>query len=344
VIESPASEPVAAPTPAGGCPACGGPTGRTHEAAEMMFGTRDRFTYVECDGCGCLRLADPPADLGRYYPANYYSFTAPLPPVQPIARPGLRAWGWRKRVEAVVFGRRGVWGWAARRWPPYVAHPEAAAYFRGLTHLGLDARVLDVGCGRGHFLVELANLGFRRLTGADPYLPADLSPAPGVRILAAPLSALAGRRFDIIFLHHSLEHIADQRGTLEAVARALDPKGVAVVRVPVAGTRPWRTYGTDWAELDAPRHLVIHTERSLRRLAGECGFRVDRVEYDADPFAYWGSELYRSGVSLYDPAARGHRRPADHFPADRLAEFDRQTAADNAGGDGGRAIFWVRLR
>src|ERR1035437_10617754 len=41
---------------------------------EMMFGLRDEFTYFECAVCGCVQIQDIPADLGRYYPQNYYSF------------------------------------------------------------------------------------------------------------------------------------------------------------------------------------------------------------------------------------------------------------------------------
>src|SRR5690606_40432851 len=50
---------------------------------------------------------------------------------------------------------------------------------RWLKHAGVgyDDAILDVGCGAGHLLLHLRNLGFSNLTGVDPFLPADREPA-----------------------------------------------------------------------------------------------------------------------------------------------------------------------
>ena len=40
---------------------------------EMMFGTRETFEYHECSGCGCLQIAEYPADIARHYPSGYAS-------------------------------------------------------------------------------------------------------------------------------------------------------------------------------------------------------------------------------------------------------------------------------
>ena len=57
------------------CPLCDGAVRGEHRAREMMFGLRDRFLYGECRDCGSLVLLDPPADLGPYYPPDYYSLS-----------------------------------------------------------------------------------------------------------------------------------------------------------------------------------------------------------------------------------------------------------------------------
>ena len=36
--------------------------------------SRERFEYRCCTACGSYLLANVPADLGRYYPADYYGF------------------------------------------------------------------------------------------------------------------------------------------------------------------------------------------------------------------------------------------------------------------------------
>src|SRR5687768_14977146 len=62
------------------CKICQAPPARKTTAQEMMFGLRDRFEYAECSSCGSLQLAEIPADLGKYYPPDYYSFQAPDSP------------------------------------------------------------------------------------------------------------------------------------------------------------------------------------------------------------------------------------------------------------------------
>lgn len=47
-------------------------------AREMMFGSRDKFDYLECARCDCLQIEEVPADLSQYYPANYYAFQRPM--------------------------------------------------------------------------------------------------------------------------------------------------------------------------------------------------------------------------------------------------------------------------
>ena len=42
------------------------------------------------------------------------------------------------------------------------------------------------------------------------------------------------------------------------------------------GTWFWDSYGVDWWELDAPRHLFVHTPASIERLAAEAGLRSPR--------------------------------------------------------------------
>ena len=44
-----------------------------------MFGCRDEFLCFQCPRCGCLQIAEFPADLFKYYPPNYYCFAEPAP-------------------------------------------------------------------------------------------------------------------------------------------------------------------------------------------------------------------------------------------------------------------------
>src|SRR5215207_2984399 len=60
------------------CRVCGhegSPT--TLHVREMMFGTREPFTYEQCETCGSLQIQSIPPDLELYYPPSYQAYQAP---------------------------------------------------------------------------------------------------------------------------------------------------------------------------------------------------------------------------------------------------------------------------
>ena len=306
----------------------------------MMFGMREVFSYFECDECGCLQLDPRPSDMRRYYPGEYAALTAreePTPP--PNGR--LRRWLFEKRNEAQLFGGNMVWSWIAGRRPRPDLKP-LPEYLRVSAVKGLRTRIMDVGCGSGALLRELATAGFRDLLGVDPYLKESLRLGDNLRIVATTLDAIEERCFDLIMFHHSLEHMPRQVQTLRRAAELLADGGICLIRVPVASSEAWKQYGVDWVELDAPRHFFVHTHKSIAITARKAGMQVVRTEFDTTGFAYWGSEMYRKGLSLYDGAVRRMRDPEAVFSPSELAHFEERAQRANRLGTGGRAIYYLQ--
>ena len=48
----------------------------SHEVPEITERTGETFAYFTCPRCGCVQIAAPPPDLGRYYRHGYYSLSA----------------------------------------------------------------------------------------------------------------------------------------------------------------------------------------------------------------------------------------------------------------------------
>ncbi len=267
------------------CCVCDEMEGKTHPAREMMFGLREPFTYFECANCGCLQLLHVPGDLGRFYGNNYYSFDT--------TQFSSSAWSSfsRKLLTAgEVFRIPGLRS-ASRRWRGKSPHLESLAYLRpkpGMT-------ILDVGCGDGNILFLLRELGFRA-EGVDKFIPEHITDRYGIRVHSVDLSEIQGK-WDLIMFHHSLEHIPEHRKVLGLVRERLKPEGRCLIRMPVA-EEAWRIYGVNWVQLDAPRHLILHTIRSFRMLAKQSGFLVESCYCDSDEFQFWGSELYKQDISL----------------------------------------------
>ena len=126
------------------------------------------------------------------------------------------------------------------------------------------------------------------------------------------------------------------------IVRLLKPEGVALVRIPVADSWAWRHYGADWVQLDPPRHLFLHTRRSMDLLAAAAGLKVERVVHDSTAFQFWGSEQYRRGIPLQDPRSYARNPRASAFSAGEIRTFEARAAELNACGEGDQACFYLR--
>ncbi len=303
---------------------------RTFTAHEMMFGTRDAFDYTVCGGCGCVQIARVPGDLAAYYPDDYYAYKAPV-------RDGrVRALLQKKRADHLL-GRPNLIGRAmTQRYgiPPAIEYLRRAGIDRGRS-------VLEIGCGTGEMLLSMRSYGFRSLTGVDPYTTRDIDYGNGVRIWKRSLDAYDGRH-DFIMLHHTFEHMDHPGAVLGRIARLLNPGGRVLIRLPVASSVAFETYGADWVQLDAPRHLYLHTPRSLERIARDAGLEIFDTVYDSTAFQFWGSEQYRRGIPLFDPRSYRTDPAASVFSPAEIDAFAREADRLNAEGRGDQAAFYLR--
>lgn len=293
---------------------------RTHVAREMMFGLRDEFRYLECEKCGCLQLIDVPQDMSKYYPENYYSF-APTGGLEAAIE---RLWAGQ------AHGEFSLAGWLLDR----LIGPHVAMSAIRRARIPPDARVLDVGCGAGLLIRDMKRLGYRNVSGIDPYIKGDMRGSDGVVVLKKSLQEMTGE-FDLVMFNHSFEHIADQAGTLDQVHRLLSPVGRALIRIPIVDSFAWKHYGINWVHLDAPRHLFLHSPASLRLLAEKSGLYVENLTYEGNASQFVGSEQYARDVALVDQRKGGKLRRLQEL---RLARSYRARVEElnrNAQGDWG---------
>lgn len=297
----------------------------------MMFGFRDAFDYVECRACGCLQIAEIPRDLARYYPEKYYSYG-------PVGEPSaLRRFALRHRFAQSAGGVNTPLGrFLVQRY----GAPPLAGWARRLRLEKTDA-VVDVGCGSGGLLVQMSAAGFENLTGLDPYIERDLFYKCGVRVLKRGVADYDGP-CDAAMFHHSFEHLANPAETLGALSRVMGRGGAVLIRTPVAGKHAWRAYGSDWYQIDAPRHVFVHTEASIAVLAGGAGFEVESVVYDSSGRQFWASEQYRRDIPLNDPRSYAIEPAASPFSPEQIARFESDAQALNGEKQGDQACFYLR--
>jgi len=304
-------------------------------AREMMYGTRETFEYFQCENCGCLQISSVPHDLARHYRTDYYSLSADhTEPYRNKLKNALN----RLRDQITLFAPYGD------DMPFKVKVPHLAESFsalRRVTGLALDSRILDVGCGSGQLLHRLANAGFRNLTGIDPFVAASREFSPQLKILKTELAAVDGQ-YDLILLNHSFEHLSEPIGAARRIAELLAPGGTILLRIPVVDSVAWKLYGADWFQLDAPRHLYLHSRHSIAHVAAQAGLTVAAVHHDSDHHQFQISERFRADVpTILEPEERQKLRPIAPTKVQTNAWRD-MAAAVNALGLGDQACFYLR--
>jgi SAM-dependent methyltransferase len=296
----------------------------------MLLETREPFEYVECSACGTIQIVDIPKDLERYYPETYRHAS------QKPGRLGrlLRA----QRGDYVRGSHWNLLGGLLLRlgrpdWVDWMVITEATA----------DSRILDVGSGDGALLTALSAAGYRNLTGIDPFVEPRNDHQDGVRTFRRTMDDEHGT-YDVVMLHHSLEHMPDPAAAMQHVRRLLQPDGWALVRMPVAGSYGWRTYREHWLGLEPPRHLVIPSIEGMRQLADQAGFDIESIAFDSSGCCYAVSELWTSDKVLPYPRRPWQKYANQMCGSERVAQFQRTARERNSAGDGDHAAYYLRPR
>lgn len=187
-------------------------------------------------------------------------------------------------------------------------------------------RMLDVGCGPGFFPFVLAMAGYP-CSGIEP------DPAC-VRFAREELGLSSVRRgrveelderdaYDLITLHHVLEHLCDPLLALSVLRRALKPGGRLLLEVPtLADPRK------PWPQAFHRAHLFWWDEATLRLAAARSGFalRCSTIEPDTGHLAaeLVAAEVPRSpALPSPEPLLERLASTASHAPARKKAALRR---------------------
>lgn len=302
---------------------------------EMMFGTTEEFEYFECADCGSVQICEnlPPDELIQHYPANYYSFHQ-----RNSKRGAIKVWLLRRRMRHILNE-----GDLVGRLTAAIFRPAPILDVLSQAGLRRHHRVLDVGCGSGHLLNELADSGFERLVGVDPFVEKDVKFESGVAIYKKRLDEIADC-FDVMMFNHSLEHVLDPLETLRVARSRLGPDGICVVRLPTTSSIAYEEYGVDWFQLDAPRHVLIPSREGMRIMAGLAGFTLEKTIDDSYAASFWASEQYRRRIPLRHFSSYSENPASSVFSAAEISVFEERAIKANREGRGDQAAFILRSK
>jgi SAM-dependent methyltransferase len=152
--------------------------------------------------------------------------------------------------------------------------------------LAPGSAVVDIGCGSGALLKELAGLG-HRVTGVERDADSLSWRENDIRVLEGSAEALPAAlepaSCDGVVFSHVMEHLVDPVGALRHAATLLKPGGLLFCEVPNNESLVARQSGLAWEHLDIPRHINFFTEQSLVALVTSAGLAVRRGYFSG----YW---------------------------------------------------------
>ena len=134
-----------------------------------------------------------------------------------------------------------------------------------------DARILELGAGTGHNLAMLGRFGHVEASELDPVargLASERLGRPVVEAALPDLSMFPADSYDLVALLDVLEHVPDDKGSLQAIYQRLKPGAALLLTVPI---NPWM-----WSAHDvAHHHHRRYRKHEIRKLAEQAGFAIE---------------------------------------------------------------------
>jgi len=178
---------------------------------------------------------------------------------------------------------------------------------------GLRGSVLDVGCAVGTFLCQAQVRGWE-VAGVElsEYARRQASQRLGIDVKMSLGALPAGRRYDVVTLHHVLEHIHDP---VTFLAHDVAPRvgRVLLIEVPNFASFAAQAEGPRWKDLRPEQHVHHFEPQTLRATVEIAGFEVLQVYTLVEPLWSLRAALRTLGMLR---ALAGPRRftPADLPP------------------------------
>lgn len=160
--------------------------------------------------------------------------------------------------------------------------------------------LLDVGCGRGDFLIRAQDCGYASIGIDFDSATVDIANKRGVSASVAEIHDLPlDVQYDAIVLSHVVEHVADPVRLLGDIFKRLKPGGYFYISTPNINSAGRLTFGKSWRGVDFPRHLQYFNVANLTLLLNGSGFEKIEQVYDLPQ----SLGIIRSSFKLRYPAS-----------------------------------------
>ena len=232
-------------------------------ASTKYWRTVNDYPLWKCKKCELLFAHPLPTDqeLDEFYNKNYHSAGA-----------GYAGFGYQDYEER-------NYNWT----PARVAYYEKFEK-KLLQYVTKEAKLLDLGCATGAFLIFLRERGWQKLSGIEYSKDAvttarkyDLDVLDG-KIDDAPYP---DECFDVVYSHFVIEHVKDPHSFMKAVHRVLKPGGYFICGTDDFGCLRTKLInfranfgGAIFNEIKPPEHVLMYSKKTLSTLVERHGFKT----------------------------------------------------------------------
>lgn len=251
------------------------------------------WAIVTCGACGAGLTNPRPtiAEIGQYYRANFFLVRPDakvLPTTRDLLARRIKPAAYLTTLRSIVLSEikyRHDWtlqGSALRRRLLTPLRLALALTYEPIQSLpATPGRVLDIGFGRGEFLLRAQRLGWQCHGVEVSSTSVEWGQQLGFEArqfdgsFQAPLD-YADESFDVVSANSVLEHVHHPRLLVAESRRLLKPRGRLLLMVPNFACHDTASLGPHWRMWSPPQHLFHFTPDNVRALLRQHGF--DQIE------------------------------------------------------------------
>ena len=205
-----------------------------------------------------------------------------------------------------------------------------------------SSKILDVGCGIGGWLYLMAHEGHDNLYGCDPFVENEIDYGNRVHIYKCEITDMKGDgTFDEVRMGDSFEHVTNPHEVLKKACELLNENGYILMRIPTYPNIAFDLFETHWYQLDAPRHIFLHSLLSIKYLADKYGLQIVKVEYDSNETQIIRSFFYQHGIAYNE---QNIELVKEYFSDDEIRKIGEMSKEANENHKGDHMQIWLKKK